>query len=163
MGKIFYSAAAGGFFHEANHPDLPADAVRVSALRHRQLIEGQATGRAIVTSDKGQPLLAPAKAPNAEQLRKRAVADLQAEASRRIYAVASIEQQSNDNAAIALAALAAAQGTTAPEGLTNALVRRSAIDALRTACNHAADLIARMPAANLTHFDATAERLWVEG
>jgi hypothetical protein len=29
MAKIYYSAARGGFFHEAIHTDLPEDAVRI--------------------------------------------------------------------------------------------------------------------------------------
>jgi len=163
MSKIFYSASAGGFFHEINHETLPADAVRVAALRHAELIAAQATGRRIVANDKGRPVLEPVKAPSVDELRARAVADLQAEASRRIYAVASIERQSNDAALIALAALAAAGGAPAPEGFADALGRRAAIDAIRAACRRAADLVARMPSANLAYFDATAERLWVEG
>lgn len=163
MGKIYYSAAAGGFFHEDNHPVLPGDAIRVSALRHRQLIEGQAAGRAIVTGDKGQPLLAPVRAPHVDELRARAILDLKAEASRRIYAVASMEQQSNDTALIAQAALAAASAGVAPTGLAEALAHRAAIDAIRAACRRAEALVARMPAANLTQFDAGAARFWVEG
>lgn len=162
MSQIYYSAARGGFFHAANHPDLPEDAVRVSRLRHRQLLEAQAQGRQIVANDKGRPVLAAVVPPSLEQLRAQASAAVNAEASRRIKAVATIERQSNDNALIAQAALAAATGAAQPTGLAEALARRAAIDAIRAASNRIAASIAQMPAANLTDFDATAERLWGE-
>jgi len=163
MSEVYYSAARGGFFHAATHPTLPEDAVRISRLRHRQLLEAQAQGRTIVANDKGRPVLAPIVPPSLEQLRARASAAVNAEASRRILAVATIERQTNDNALIAQAALAAATGTPAPAGLAEALARRAAIDAIRAASNRIAATIAQMPAANLTDYGATAERLWVEG
>ncbi|WP_168554002.1 hypothetical protein [Novosphingobium sp. SG720] len=163
MSHIYYSAARGGFFHAANHQQLPDDAVRVSRLRHRHLMEAQAQGRQIVANDKGRPVLAPVVPPSLEQLRTQASAAVNLEAARRIKAVATIERQTNDNALIAQAALAAATGAAPPAGLAEALARRAAIDAIRAASNRIAALIAQMPAVNLTDFDATAERLWVEG
>jgi len=163
MSQIYYSAARGGFFHAANHPTLPDDAVRISRLRHRQLLDAQAQGRQIVPNDAGRPVLAPVVPPSLEQLRVQASAAVNREAARRIKAVATIERQTNDNALIAQAALAAATGAQAPEGLAEALARRAAIDAIRAASNRIAATIDKMPAANLTDFDATAERLWVEG
>ncbi|WP_168556299.1 hypothetical protein [Novosphingobium sp. SG720] len=163
MSHIYYSAARGGFFHAANHATLPDDAVRVSRQRHRQLLDAQAQGCQIVPNDKGRPVLAPVAPPSLEQLRAQATAAVNREAARRIKAVATIERQTNDNALIAQAALAAATGAAQPAGLAEALARRAAIDAVRAASNRIAALIAQMPAANLTDFDATAERLWVEG
>ncbi len=163
MGRIYYSAARGGFFNTDSHNELPDDAVRISALRHAELLAAQATGRKIVPGDKGKPVLAPAKAPGVERLRAWATEDLSAEATRRIEAVASRARQSNDNALIAQAALAAATGAAAPDGLDEAMARRATIDAIRAAFHRAAAIVARMPAANLTDFDATAARYWVEG
>ena len=163
MSEVYYSAARRGFFHAATHPTLPDDAVRISRLRHRQLLDAQAQGRTIVANDKGRPVLAPVVPPSLEQLRGQASAAVNVEAGRRILAVATLERQTNDNALIAQAALAAATGTPAPAGLAEALARRAAIDAIRAASNRIAATIAQMPAANLTDYGATAERLWVEG
>jgi len=163
MSEVYYSAARGGFFHAATHPTLPDDAVRIARLRHRQLLDAQAQGRTIVANDKGRPVLAPIVPPSLEQLRAQASAAVNAEAGRRILAVATLERQTNDNALIAQAALAAATGTPAPAGLAEALARRAAIDAIRAASNRIAATIEQMPAANLADYDATAQRLWVEG
>jgi hypothetical protein len=77
-------------------------------------------------------------------------------------AVASLARQSNDNALIAQAALAYAEGKVPPEGLADALARRAAIDALRARATRIADQIATMPASNLTRFDAASPILWGE-
>lgn len=163
MSHIFYSAARGGFFHADNHATLPADAVRISRLRHRQLLEAQAQGRQIVANEAGRPVLAPIALPSLEQVRAQATAAVNREAARRIKAVATIERQTNDNAVIAQAALAVATGAAPPADLAEALARRAAIDAIRAASNRLAATIAQMPAANLTDYDATADRLWLEG
>lgn len=163
MSHVYYSAAHGGFFHAANHPVLPDDAVRISRLRHRELMDAQSQGRQIVPNDKGRPVLAPIVPPSVEQLRTRATAAVNAEAGRRITAIATIERQTNDNALIAQAALAAATGAAQPAGVAEALARRTAIDAIRVTSNRIAALVAQMPAANLIDYDATAARLWSEG
>jgi hypothetical protein len=162
MSHIYYSAAQGGFFHADNHATLPDDAVRVSRLRHRQLIDAQAQGRAIVAGLNGRPVLAPQIAPTLADMRARACAALDAEAARRILAIASLARQSNDNALIAQAALAQAHAGPAPEGLAEALARRAGIDRVRASARRIAAQIATMPAANLTGFDASAARLWAE-
>ena len=72
MSEVYYSAARRGFFHAATHPTLPEDAVRISRLRHRQLLDAQAQGRTIVANHKGRPVLAPIVPPSLEQLRARA-------------------------------------------------------------------------------------------
>jgi hypothetical protein len=117
MSHIYYSAARGGFFHADNHATLPDDAVRISRLRHRQLLEAQAQGRQIVANEAGRPVLAPIAPPSLEQMRAPATAAVNREAARRIKAVATIERQTNDNAVIAQAALAAATGAAPPAGL----------------------------------------------
>jgi hypothetical protein len=160
MAKIYYSAARGGFFHEAIHTDLPEDAVRIPALHHARLMEGQSQGRQIVADARGRPTLAPVRPPAIEDLRAQANRALAAEAERRILALASLARQSNDNALIAQAALAYAEGTLPPEGLADALARRAAIDALRACATRIAGQIATMPASNLTRFDAASPRLW---
>jgi hypothetical protein len=160
MARIYYSAARGGFFHEALHTALPEDAVRIAALRHAELMGAQSEGRQIIADARGRPVLAPVRVPGLEELRAQANRALDAEAERRILALASLARQSNDNALIAQAALAQASGKPAPEGLADALARRAAIDALRAIANRIAAQIATMPAANLTGFDAAAARLW---
>jgi hypothetical protein len=120
MSHIYYSAARGGFYHADNHRELPEDAVRISRLRHRQLLEAQAQGRQIVANDAGRPVLAPIAPPSLEQLRAQATAAVNREAARRIKAVATIERQTNDSALIAQAALAHATGAAIPAGLTEA-------------------------------------------
>jgi hypothetical protein len=159
MARIYYSATCGGFFHEALHTALPEDAVRIAALRHAELMGAQSEGRQIIADARGRPVLAPVRVPGLEELRAQAIRALDAEAERRILAVASLARQSNDNALIAQAALAQASGKPAPEGLAQALARRAAIDALRAIANRIAAQIGTMPAANLTGFDAAA-RLW---
>jgi hypothetical protein len=167
MARIYYSAACGGFFHEALHTALPEDAVRIAALRHAELMTAQSEGRQIIADARGRPVLAPLRVPGLEELRAQATRALDAEAERRILGVASLARQSNDNALIAQAALAQttlvqASGKPVPEGLAEALARRAAIDALRTIATRIAAQIATMPAANLTGFDAALPRLWGE-
>lgn len=162
MAKIYYSAARGGFFHEVIHANLPEDAVRISALHHARMMEGQSQGRQIVADARGRPTLSPVKAPRLEDLRAQANRALAAEAERRILAVASLARQSNDTALIAQAALAYAEGKAPPDGLADALARRAAIDALRARATRIAGQIATMPASNLTRFDAASPILWGE-
>jgi hypothetical protein len=94
---------------------LPEDAVRIAALRHAELMGAQSEGRQIIADARGRPVLAPVRVPGLEELRAQAIA-LDAEAERRILALASLARQSNDNALIAQAALAQASGKP-PEGL----------------------------------------------
>jgi hypothetical protein len=157
----FFSPSAndgrGAFFSAAIHGDaLPADAIKLTARQYREMMEGQAAGRSIVPGADGRPKFAPVKRQTLEQLRTGAVRVVKGEARRRILAIASIERQTNDNAAMVVAA---ATGQPTAEA-TAALGRRRAIDAIRTASNAIETTIARMPAANLTSFDATAARLW---
>jgi hypothetical protein len=153
---IHWSPSARAFFDEA-HPAIPADAVAITARRHRQLLAGQAAGRPIVTGAGGKPVNAGARRLSAEQLRDRAVLQVKREAGVRILAVASLARQSNDNAAIALAAI---DGDAA--AAAEPIARRRRIDAIRAASDALEAQIARMPAANLTNFDAAAQPHWPE-
>jgi hypothetical protein len=66
---------------------IPADAVELSAVEYRRLIDGQANCLEIVPGPDGYPMLVPPPAPTAEQLAARAVAErdaLLAEAAIRI-------------------------------------------------------------------------------
>jgi len=90
------------------------------------------------------------------ELREIATRMVKSEARRRILAIASLERQANDNAAIALTGSAWAQS---PEA-TAARDRRTRIDAIRAASNAIEAVIARMPAANLKAFDASTHPLW---
>lgn len=162
---IFYSASAsggrGGFYDSAIHGDaMPVDAVHVTARRHRELIEAQAAGRTIGGDAKGKPMIRPARKLPLDELRARAVARVKGEARRRILAIASLERQTNDNAILAIAALDAGGGIPMSADTIDARHRRLRIDAVRAASNAVEATIARMPTANLTSFDAAADRLW---
>jgi hypothetical protein len=98
-------------------------------------------------------VLAPVRVPGLEELRAQAIRALDAEAERRILALASLARQSNDNALIAQAALAQASGKPAPEGpCPGARPARRHRRPARNA-NRIAAQIGTMPAANLTGFD----------
>ena len=123
-----YSPTTGGFYHAQVHADRPADAIAVSKSRHAALIAAQESGCRIEMID-GAPTAVPPAQPGADVARSRAVAVIRAEAQRRILAIASIERQSNDNAALAIAALSGHLSDQAAA----ALERRVAIDAVRAA------------------------------
>jgi len=85
------------------------------------------------------------------------------EARRRILAIASLERQANDNAAMALASAVlriGAKHDVLDDIVTAAINRRERIDAIRAASNAIEAVIARMPAANLKAFDASTHPLW---
>jgi hypothetical protein len=115
MARIYYSAARGGFFHEAIHTALPEDAVRIPALHHARAGRAE-QGRQIVADARGRcsPRFG---CPAIEELRAQANRALAAEAERRILALASLARQSNDNALIAQAALARPKAHRPPRAL----------------------------------------------
>lgn len=156
---MFFSASTGGFYDPAINRDLPADAVQISRARHSELIAARAEGKVIAADRRGRPMIREPRI-GVEQLRSRAVAMVKAEARRRILAVASLERQANDNAAIALAAFAG-QAANIDEA-SAALDRRRRIDAIRAASNAIEAQIERMPATNLAAFDPSTHSLWPE-
>lgn len=71
----YYSAEKRGFFNDAIHGDIPADAFEVSTERHQELMAAQAEGFVIVPSDGGAPALAAPNLPDPNDM-KRAAVDL---------------------------------------------------------------------------------------
>ena len=140
---IFYSAAAGAFFDDANHKTLPADAVQISATRHRALLNAQATGGIITASADGKPRIVRPRAGIAEQ-RARLVRQVKREAARRIDAVSPIWRQLNDSRA------------PSSEGAA----RFAAIDAIRAASNAIEGEVSALPAAAISAFAFAHHPLW---
>ncbi len=103
--SLKYSPSANGFYLSALHPDIPADAVEISAEDHIALLQAQAAGARIEVGSDGVPVAVFRAAQTEAELlavRTRAVS---AECRRRIYAEASAEAQMN--MATATAAIAA--------------------------------------------------------
>lgn len=151
---MFFSPSTGGFYDPAIHCDLPDDAIRITRRHYVELVEGRATGQEIVQDRSGKLGLRLPKQGLAE-LRDLATRIVKSEARRRILAIASLERQANDAAALAMATWS----DPSPEARA-ALDRRKAIDAIRAASNAIEAVIARMPAANLKAFDASTHPLW---
>lgn len=154
---MFFSPSSGGFYDPVINRDIPADAVRISRERHGELIAARAEGKIITPDRRGRPMIREPRI-GADELRARAIASAKAEARRRILGVASVERQANDNAAIALAAFAREAADI--DEASDALDRRLRINAIRAASNAIEAQIERMPAANLTAFDASTHSLW---
>ncbi|MEG3182124.1 hypothetical protein [Sphingomonas sp. LT1P40] len=152
---MFFSATTGGFYDPAVNTAIPTDAVRVTRHRHAELLAARSAGQRIVADAKGRPQIRPVKV-TLDQHRAAAVRAVKDEARRRILAIASLERQANDNAALALAAGFIELST---EGLA-ARDRRVRINAIRAASNAIEAIITTMPASNLTAFDAAAHPLW---
>lgn len=165
MSHLF-SASTKSFYHRGLHAAdiVPGDAVAITARRHQQLLAGQAEGRAIIADKDGHPQLSPKVKPSAAQLRRLATADIKREARRRILAIASLERQSNDNAAIATFAVVAATVPSAigevDQAYSAARDRRVAIDAIRAASNKLEATIATWSAGALDHFHAADAAHW---
>lgn len=122
-----YSASTGGFYHTDLHGEaIPADAVAVSEQAHASLMIAQGRGAEIVAGPDGAPF---ARMPwqDRETLVGLAMRRIKSEARRRILAVATLERQANDSAALAL-------GPNDPE-FAQALARRLKINAIRAASN----------------------------
>lgn len=92
---ILYSASAQGFFDEAIHADLPADAVKISRARHAELLAAQATGATIVAADNGRPVILRLTTTLANR-RAAAVLRVKRHAARLIDAFAPAWRQLND-------------------------------------------------------------------
>lgn len=161
-----YSPSTSGFYHIAMHGSIPADAVTITSRRHRELLAGQAEGRRIFAGANGAPAISPIAKPRRADLIALAVADIKREARRRILAIASIERQANDNAAIAMRALAGpGQDPTDAEQaeIDAAINRRRRIDVVRAAGNALERNIAGWSAGGLSAFEAAADRHWPAG
>lgn len=146
----FYSPSTRGFYVEAVHGrDIPADAVKITNRRHQELLLAQAQGHEIVPTSAGPEVHHAESGP--EVLLARAVSRVKREARRRILAIASLEQQSNDNAALALAVLAGDSTASLP-----ALERRQKIDAVRAASNAIEAGLADLKVTQLATFNAAS-------
>lgn len=160
--SIHYSPASDTFFDASLHTALPADAVEVSADDHATLLQARTAGMTI-TMKRGRPV-AVQPIVTVEQRRAIAVQAVKAEAGRRIIGTASLIQQANDNAAIAMAALASSAGVDsdpAANVVANAAIdRRQRIDAIRAASNQIEATIATLSARSLAALDVTADHHW---
>lgn len=155
---IRWSPSTGGFYHSAiNAGSIPADAVRITDKLHAELLAGRATGRTIVAGAQRKPELAPAAPIEAGRILTSVIAAIKREARSRILAIASLERQANDNAAIAMKVL----GGSGAVG--QALDRRDRIDAIRAASNALEAEIATWSPAALSTFDASAAAHWPAG
>ena len=65
-----YSRDTGGFYLRGLHPQIPSDAIEISAEEHAALMDAQAGGQQIVPGDNGRPALA-RRAPDAGAQRGR--------------------------------------------------------------------------------------------
>lgn len=158
---LFYSPSAGGFFDTALHGlKVPADAVPISSEQHRGLLDAQAEGKRICHDDQGRPYAERPASPKLEERRELAVRRARAEARRRILAVATLEQQANDSAAIALQALQIAQTGASTVDAGVAVDRRTRIDALRAASNQLESAIAGMNARALAALEIASPTHW---
>lgn len=67
--KLFFSAETGGFYSNAIHTEMPADAVEITKEDHQAFLEGQSKGK-VIASKNGKPVLQDHPAPTAEQLQE---------------------------------------------------------------------------------------------
>ncbi|CAN5695013.1 tail assembly protein [soil metagenome] len=158
-----YSPSTGGFYHVAIHGTIPADAVVITSRCHRELLAGQAEGRRIFAGSDGEPAISPVVKPRKAQLLAVAIADIKREARSRILAIASLERQANDNAAIALRALAGPGDPLSAFDLaefSSAITRRRRIDAVRSAGNALEHRISNWATGALSTFEAGADAFW---
>lgn len=152
----FWSPSTRGFYTADVHGrNIPADAVELSPRKYANLMAAHSAGAEIVATSKGP--VAKLQSPPREHFLALAVSRVKREASRRILAIATMEQQSNDNAAIALTALARAP-LTGPA--LAAVQRRSRIDAIRAVSNVVEAELDNLTAAELAAFSAARSPHW---
>ena len=142
----FYSPSRAAFFDNAINVDIPDDAVPVTPARHRELMDGQSKGGAIVAGDDGKPRLQAKPRPSLADRRARLLVRIRAEAYRRIEAASPIWRQLND------------MRDPSPEGAARFL----ALDAIRAASNRIEALAAQCPAAAIDAFPVGDNPEWPE-
>ena len=54
---LFYSLSERGFFDTDMHEEIPADCVQITKEYHRELLNGQGSGKQIVPDQTGYPIL----------------------------------------------------------------------------------------------------------
>lgn len=140
---LYYSASAHGFFDDAVHPQLPADAQPISAARHRELLTAQAEGAAIEAGADGKPRQR-RRTVTLPTRRAAAIAQVKREAARRIADVSPDWRQRNDLRA------------PTPAGVA----RFVAIDEIRAASDLIEVQIAAAELAELQQLDIAAHPAW---
>jgi len=158
MQSIFFDPAGRGFYAE-DRGDVPAGAVKISAGRHRQLLDGQAEGAQIVAGADGTPRLR-WPSTSIESRRAAAVGSARYEARKRILAIAPVHVQANDAAVMAQAALQIALEGVTTIDFAPAIERRRAIDALRTSCDALETAIGAASAEELDALHPADDRHW---
>lgn len=138
---IYYSASLRGFFDPQIHQPLPADAVKITARRHADLLAAQEQGAQIVPDDQGRPVI---QEPPADQLRAALTRDIKREARRRIDAISPAWRQLND----------------LREPGAEGAARFAQIDAVRAASALIEQQLAATPAKALTRFPVRENPLW---
>mgnify|MGYP003336485490 CR=1 FL=1 len=139
--KIYYSAERRGFFSPSCHAELPADAVRVSAARHAELISAQERGAQIIPDARGRPELQfPSERPQRDILARQ----IKREAARRIAAISPAWRQMND------------LRTPSAEGAA----RFAAIDAVRASSTDVEAALAATDDVALAKFDVANHPAW---
>lgn len=78
--KYFYSPSNGGFYQSQVHNIIPDDALEITKEEYKNLLEGNAKGKAIISGGDGIPELADPAPPTAEQY----IAVAEAEKSRKL-------------------------------------------------------------------------------
>lgn len=152
----FYSPSTRGFYREDIHrKSMPVDAIKITNKQHRELMLAQQQGHHLEATPTG-PVVRYARAEKDDALAA-ATKRVKAEARRRILRIATLEQQSNDSAALALAALGWGDSTVP----ASARERRHKIDAVRDASNRIEDALAGYTVSELTAFNA-ATAAWPE-
>lgn len=53
----YFAASTGGFYDDAIHATLPADAVEITAVQHAALLAGQSSGKLIASDQSDRPIL----------------------------------------------------------------------------------------------------------
>lgn len=144
--RYFFSPSTGGFYTSETHGDrIPADAVKVTARRHAQLMAAQADGAVIVAGKGGKPeAIAPADAMSPSNLRAALARAIRAEAARRIARISPAWRQMND--------------IRQPSEAGDA--RFAAIDAVRAASDTIETALAATADDALTTFDPSNRPEW---
>lgn len=151
--ELFWSKSTGGFYSGDIHGrNMPTDAVKITPKRHAELVKAHQGGADIVAGGRGLPEARERKSTRETALGEAALR-VKREARRRCLIIASLERQSNDNAALAMLR------PGEPE-FDAALERRTAINAVRAASDEIERYLNGLPAVALSSFDAKNAAGW---
>ncbi|MBA4766068.1 MAG: hypothetical protein H2049_00350 [Porphyrobacter sp.] len=149
MSVFFAMVGEGGdrrpaFFLTRN--SAPESAVEISDMRHGDLLEAQADGRAISADESGRPVVARRTRPAASALRARLAVAIRREAAARIRTISPEWRQMND----------------LREPTEEGALRFARIDAIRVASNAIEELVADLQADGIAAFPVATHPLWPE-